>query len=134
MCLKKCWSLWVDNKRMLCPETNALRCYILCCSGFLTQQTEWLCHSGGNRQLCLADICFCNLLFPRENPFRDLSKSLYGNPRPRNTSVERVSFRLLMFPPNKCIFYSIQQQNEARLVCRHVCSSWLIDHPINIQN
>lgn len=88
---------------------------------------------GGNRQLCSADICFCNLLFPRENPFRDLSKTQDSNPRPKNTSVERVSFRLLMSPPYKNIFYSIQRQNEARVVCRHVCCSWLIDHPINTQ-
>lgn len=106
MCV--CWGLGVGNERMSCSETSALSYYILCCSRFPTQQIEWLCHLGGNRQLCLADFCFCNLLFPRENPFRDLSKTQDGNPRPKNTSVERVSFRLLMFPPYKSIFYSIQ--------------------------
>lgn len=118
---------------MLCSETNVLNYYRLYCSGFPTQQVEWLCYVGGNRQLCLEDICFCNLLFPRENPFWDLSKTQDGNPRPKNTSVERVSFRPLMFPLYKSIFYSIQWQNEARAVRRHVCCSWHTNHPLNIQ-
>lgn len=51
-----------------------------------------------------AFVTFC---FPKENPFRDLSERPPGNPRPQNTSVERVSLRLLIFPLNKSIFHSV---------------------------